>query len=73
MKTLKYAYYKVIQSNYGFGWENEDFYSCNSRGIMTREERASMRENLKAYRENGRGQYRIRRKRELNTNTQFVG
>jgi len=49
-----YEYLKVIQQNwgYGHGWEDVDAHPCNSRGSMTRKDRAALRENLKAYREN---------------------
>jgi len=30
MKTLKYNYLKVIQQNYGFGWEDNSQYDCKS-------------------------------------------
>jgi hypothetical protein len=29
----KYSYFLVIQQNYGFGWEDNSFYPCNSQGI----------------------------------------
>jgi hypothetical protein len=29
----KYSYFLVIQQNYGFGWEDNSFYPCNSKGI----------------------------------------
>jgi hypothetical protein len=35
MKKNKYIYYKVIQQNYGQGWEDNSFYVCNSMGITT--------------------------------------
>ena len=44
----------VIMSNYGYGWEEEDY----------NETRKEARENLKAYRENGGGCYYLKTKRE---------
>jgi hypothetical protein len=29
----KYSYYLVIQQNYGSGWEDNSYYSCNSKGV----------------------------------------
>lgn len=31
----KYNYVKVIQQNYGFGWEDNSEYACNSQGVTT--------------------------------------
>lgn len=33
MKTNKYTYLKVIQQNYGQGWEDVSEYETNSQGI----------------------------------------
>ena len=33
MKTNKYNYLKVIQQNYGQGWEDVSEYETNSQGI----------------------------------------
>lgn len=62
----KYTYYKVIQGNYGTGWNDEDFHECDSTGYMPQEARALLRENLRLYRENGGGIYRVIFRRELN-------
>jgi hypothetical protein len=32
---MKYNYNKVIQQNYGQGWEDVSEYKCNSQGITT--------------------------------------
>ena len=65
----KYDYYKVIQGNYGSGFDDEDFHACDSTGYIKDEKaRALLKENLKAYRENGGGQYRVIFRRELKTN-----
>jgi hypothetical protein len=34
MKNNKYSYYKVIQQNWGSGWDDVDFYECNSAGFI---------------------------------------
>jgi hypothetical protein len=34
MRTLKYKYLKVIQQNYGQGFEDVDQYRCNSVGTL---------------------------------------
>jgi hypothetical protein len=60
MKTKKFNYYKVIQGDYGHGWSDEDFYSVNSKGLFpTNKDRLRFKENLKAYRGNGGGVYRV--------------
>jgi len=35
MKNLKYDYYKVIQQNYGQGYEDASHYVCTSQGFTT--------------------------------------
>lgn len=67
MKVNKYTYYKVIQGNYGYDWEDEDFHETDSTGfIPTKEARDCFKDNLKAYRENGGGIYRVIKRKELN-------
>jgi len=62
----KYIYYKVIQGNYGNSWDPEDWHETNSQGFFkTPEARKNFRENLRAYKENGGGSYRVVRIREL--------
>lgn len=46
------AYY--IMANYGYGWEEE----CQADNLK------EARQNLKEYRENGGGQYYLKKKRE---------
>lgn len=62
----KYTYYKVIQGNYGFGYEDVDFHETDS-GYYPKDNK-TYRENVKAYREN-ETQYAHRtiNRRELNT------
>lgn len=61
----KYTYYKVIQGNYGYGWDDEDFHACDSTGfIKDSQARQLCKDNLKAYRENGGGVYRVIKRRE---------
>lgn len=61
-KANKYRYYKVIQGNYGYGWGDEDFHETDSRYCT--KNRAAFLENLRAYRENGGGIYRVIQRRE---------
>jgi len=51
-KPTKYLYVKVLQGNYGYGWDDLVFYDADT---PVSERRA----DLKAYRENQRGRYRI--------------
>lgn len=67
MKANKYTYYKVIQGNYGYGWNDEDFHETNSNGYFTcKGAQDAFLTNLKAYRENGSGVYRVIKRKELN-------
>ena len=62
MKTTanKYTYYKVFQSNIGYGWDDEVFYDKSNK-----EQMKELREDIKAYRaENIR--IRVIERRELN-------
>lgn len=52
----KYIYLHVLQGNYGYGWED----------LTASENRREVRTDLKAYRENEGGNYRIIQRRELN-------
>ena len=45
MKTIKYTYYKVLQSNSGYGWDDEVFYDKSNK-----EQMKELREDIKAYR-----------------------
>lgn len=64
-RAKKYDYYKVIQGNYSHGFDDEDFHETDSTGYP--KNRALLRENLKAYRENGGGIYRVIFRRVLKT------
>ena len=60
MKTIKYTYYKVLQSNSGYGWDDEVFYDKSNKEQMN-----ELREDIKAYRaENIRT--RVIERRKLN-------
>ena len=60
MKTTKYTYYKVLQSNSGYGWDDEVFYDKSNK-----EQIKELREDIKAYRaENIRT--RVIERRDLN-------
>ena len=62
MKTTanKYTYYKVLQSNSGYGWDDEVFYDKSNK-----EQLKELREDIKAYRSENI-QRRIIERRELN-------
>jgi hypothetical protein len=63
----KYTYYKVIQQNWGSGWDDVDFYECNSTGTMDAETRKLFKENLKIYKtEPGQPYPRVIFRKELN-------
>ena len=47
----KYIYYKVIQTNSGYGWDDDDFYECNS--LYQPIDKPLFKENLAAYKEAG--------------------
>lgn len=62
MKTTanKYTYYKVLQSNSGYGWDDEVFYDKSDK-----EQLKELREDIKAYRAENI-QIRVIERRELN-------
>ncbi len=66
MRDNKYTYYKVIQGNYGYGWSDEDYHLTDSQGnFKSGVDKQNFKDNLKAYRENGGGQYRVIKRKEL--------
>ena len=62
MKTRanKYTYYKVLQSNSGYGWDDEVSYDKSDK-----EQMKELREDIKAYRAENI-QIRVIERRELN-------
>ena len=56
----KYTYYKVLQSNSGYGWDDEVFYNKSDK-----EQLKELREDIKAYRAENI-QIRVIERRELN-------
>lgn len=65
-KRNKYDYYRVIQGDYGYGWDDEDFHACDSTGfIKGKTERKLFKDNLLDSRVNGGGSYRVITRREL--------
>ena len=66
-KTMnRYTYYRVIQGNYGYGWCDEDHHETNSTYcFLNRDARSAFKENLRLYRENGGGMYRVIKRREI--------
>lgn len=66
-KKNKYSYFKVIQGNYGYGWEDLVSYRTNSQGLfLTEKSRKEFKKDLKDYKENEKNaRFRvILRKRE---------
>jgi len=59
MRCNKFTYLYVLQSDYGYGHGFED--------LVTSENMREVRDNLKEYRDNEGGAYRIIKRRELNT------
>lgn len=63
MTTNKYNYFKVIQQNYGYGWEDNSFYKVNSKFMFKNsEDRALFVHDLKEYRLTGYATRTISRK-----------
>lgn len=52
MKPRKFEYYKIIQQAYapGYGWEDCASYPANSKGNQTKDDRQSLKSDLKEYR-----------------------
>lgn len=63
MAKPKYNYYRIIQTNSGFGWDDDDCHESDSSGFP--KDYKAFRENLKAYRENFPGGIRTITRREL--------
>ncbi len=61
-KQPKWIYLKVIQADYGYGWDDIGFYHTNDRQDM-----AEMRGDLRSYRENEPASFRIINRRVPNT------
>lgn len=50
---MKYRYEKVIQGNYGYGWDDLTAYDCDSTGfIKDKAKRDEYKSDRKAYAEN---------------------
>ncbi len=69
MKTSnKYEYYKVIQQNWGNGWDDVDQYWSNSKGeLLNPADIRAFKDNLKAYRLNQPVPTRVVFRKELKT------
>ncbi len=65
-KPRKYNYYRVIQGNYGYGWEDVSQYETNSQYI-TAHYNKDVKHDLIEYIASGIGSYRVIKRRELNT------
>lgn len=57
-KQTKYSYVKVIQGNYGYGWEDVSEYD--------KQEFSTVKNDLKEYRLSNTGAYRVIDRRVLN-------
>jgi hypothetical protein len=63
---MKYNYERIIQGNFGYGWEDVSAYEVKSDfTYKTREERELVRHDLAEYRASGHGLYRVISRREL--------
>ena len=58
VKQNKYSYVKVIQGNFGYGWEDVSEYD--------KQEFATVKNDLKEYRLSNTGAYRVIDRRVLN-------
>lgn len=68
MKQTKYIYYKIIQTNHGYGWDDEDWYEVDSQWRFANViELEKFRVNKRAYQKNVQGQVRVISRRELRT------
>jgi hypothetical protein len=52
MKAKKYEYSRVLQLDYGQGWEDECTYTANSTFALSKETLTEKKDDIKAYREN---------------------
>lgn len=57
-KQTKYGYFKVIQGNFGYGWEDVSEYDKQDISLV--------RQDLKEYRLSNTGAYRVIDRRVLN-------
>lgn len=64
MRANKYTYYKVIQENWGYSWDDVDFHETDSH--YWPKDRPAYLENKKAYKENSQAPIRVINRRELN-------
>lgn len=49
----KYKYERILQGNYGNGWDDLTAYDCDSTGwIKDKQQRQELKNDIKAYREN---------------------
>jgi hypothetical protein len=64
MKFNKYSYYLVIQTNSGYGFDDDDIHQTNS--TYWPKDNKAFKDNLKAYKANFPGPIRVIRRRELN-------
>ena len=58
IKQTKYRYVKVIQGNYGYGWEDVSEYD--------KQDFSTVKNDLKEYRLSNTGSYRVINRRVLN-------
>jgi hypothetical protein len=65
-KMANYTYWKVIQQNYGQGWEDVSHYEANSKGYA--KDYKLLFHDLKEYRFMGYSTRVIFRKEKVNTN-----
>lgn len=61
---MKYTYYKIIQTNSGYGWDDDDFHEADSTGHP--KDYKAFKDNYRAYKDNFKGAIRTITRRELN-------
>jgi len=61
---MKYRYEKILQGNYGQGWEDLTTYDCDSTGwIKDKGIRQELKDDIKEYRENEPNAHRVIKRR----------
>jgi hypothetical protein len=57
----KYDYFRIIQCDYGYGFDDVCFYAVNSKNVFkSNDEQVIFKSDFKSYLENKHGQFAIR-------------
>lgn len=62
MRKNKYEYYKIIQTNHGYGWDDDDFHATDS--AFNVRDRTAFKTNLQAYKDNCQCSIRVINRKE---------